>query len=132
MQRGSCFFGAPGRWSIRGTILAAAEPVPVSGHGEPAIADGDRRDTTSRIRCCRRSTATFTGFPPAILTSGTRDLFLSLTVLTHRKVRGAGIEAELQVYEGLSHARYNFAPYAPETKEIFGEIALFFDKHLAK
>src|SRR5262245_6850458 len=32
----------------------------------------------------------FTGFPPAILTSGTRDLFLSLTVLTHRKLRRAG------------------------------------------
>jgi monoterpene epsilon-lactone hydrolase len=37
----------------------------------------------------------FSGFPPAILTSGTRDLFLSLTVLTHRKLRRAGVEAEL-------------------------------------
>lgn len=74
----------------------------------------------------------FTGFPPAILTSGTRDLFLSLTVLTHRKLRRAGVEAELQVYEGMSHAQYNSDPYAPETKEIFGEIATFFDKHLAK
>jgi acetyl esterase/lipase len=74
----------------------------------------------------------FTGFPPAILTSGTRDLFLSLTVLTHRKLRRAGVEAELQVFEGMSHAQYNFDPYAPETKETFGEIARFFDKHLAK
>jgi epsilon-lactone hydrolase len=74
----------------------------------------------------------FTGFPPAILTSGTRDLFLSLTVLTHRKLRRAGVEAELQVFEGMSHAQYNFDPYAPETKETFGEIARFFDKHLGK
>jgi len=74
----------------------------------------------------------FTGFPPAILTSGTRDLFLSLTVLTHRKLRRAGVEAELQVYEGMSHAQYNFDPYAPETKEVFTEIARFFDKHLGK
>ena len=44
----------------------------------------------------------FTGFPPAILTSGTRDLFLSKTVLTHRKLRRAGVEAELQVFEGMS------------------------------
>ncbi len=29
----------------------------------------------------------FTGFPHAILTSGARDLFLSLTMLTHRKLR---------------------------------------------
>ena len=74
----------------------------------------------------------FTGFPPAILTSGTRDLFLSLTVLTHRKLRRAGVEAELQVFEGMSHAQYNFDPFAPETKEAFGEIARFFDKHLGK
>jgi acetyl esterase/lipase len=74
----------------------------------------------------------FGGFPPAILTSGTRDLFLSLTVLTHRKLRRAGVEAELQVYEGMSHAQYIFDPYAPETKEVFTEIARFFDSHLGK
>src|SRR5262245_19266398 len=74
----------------------------------------------------------FTGFPPAILTSGTRDLFLSLTVLTHRKLRRAGVEAELQVFEGMSHAQYNFDAFAPETKETFGEIARFFDTHLAR
>jgi epsilon-lactone hydrolase len=74
----------------------------------------------------------FTGFPPAILTSGTRDLFLSLTVLTHRKLRRAGVEAELQVFEGMSHAQYNFSPFVPETKEAFTEIAGFFDKHLGK
>jgi monoterpene epsilon-lactone hydrolase len=74
----------------------------------------------------------FSGFPPAILTSGTRDLFLSLTVLTHRKLRRAGVEAELQVFEGMSHAQYNFDAFAPETKETFSEIARFFDKHLGK
>jgi monoterpene epsilon-lactone hydrolase len=74
----------------------------------------------------------FSGFPPAILTSGTRDLFLSLTVLTHRKLRRAGVEAELQVFEGMSHAQYNFDPSAPETKEVFTEIARFFAKHLAQ
>jgi monoterpene epsilon-lactone hydrolase len=74
----------------------------------------------------------FTGFPPAILTSGTRDLFLSLTVLTHRKLRRAGVEAQLQVFEGMSHAQYNFDASAPETKEVFTEIARFFDAHLGK
>ena len=74
----------------------------------------------------------FTGLPPAILTSGTRDLFLSNTVRTHRKLRRAGVEAELNVYEGLSHAQYLFDPAAPETKEVFGDIAAFFDRHLAR
>jgi len=74
----------------------------------------------------------FSGFPPTILTSGTRDLFLSLTVLTHRKLRRAGVEASLQVFEGASHAQYYIDPFTPESKEAFGEIASFFDKHLGK
>ena len=72
------------------------------------------------------------GFPPTILTSGTRDLFLSLTVRTHRKLRRSGVEAALQVFEGLSHAQYSINPNAPETKEAFEEIARFFDAHMAK
>jgi epsilon-lactone hydrolase len=72
------------------------------------------------------------GFPPAILTSGTRDLLLSNTVRVHRKLRQAGVEAMLQVFEGQSHAQYYRDVTAPETKEAFGEIAQFFDKHLGK
>jgi acetyl esterase/lipase len=72
------------------------------------------------------------GFPPAILTTGTRDLLLSNTVRVHRKLREAGVEASLQVYEGLSHAEYMRDDTAPETKEAFSEIADFFDKHLGK
>jgi epsilon-lactone hydrolase len=71
-------------------------------------------------------------FPPAILTSGTRDLLLSSTVRVHRKLRQAGVEAVLQVFEGQSHAQYMRDASAPETREAFGEIALFFDKHLGR
>lgn len=49
----------------------------------------------------------FDGLPPAILTAGTRDLFLSNTVRVHRKLREAGVEADLEVYEGLSHAQFS-------------------------
>jgi monoterpene epsilon-lactone hydrolase len=72
----------------------------------------------------------FSGFPPAILTSGTRDLFLSHTVRVHRKLRQAGNEAILQVFEGQSHAQF-LDPFVPETEEAFGEIALFLGRHLA-
>lgn len=74
----------------------------------------------------------FHALPPAILTAGTRDLFLSNTVRAHRKLRQAGVEADLQVYEGLSHAQFTSDARAPVTKEVFGEIARFFDAHLAK
>jgi len=74
----------------------------------------------------------FHGFPPTILTSGTRDLFLSNTVRTHRKLRQAGVEAALQVFEGMSHAQYTLSPYTPESKEVFTEIARFFEAHLGE
>jgi len=74
----------------------------------------------------------FSGFPPTILTSGTRDLFLSNTVRVHRKLRQAGVVADLHVFEGQSHAQYAGDPSAPETKEHFAELTAFFDKYLAK
>ena len=55
-----------------------------------------------------------------------------LLVHVHRKLRQAGVEAVLQVYEGQSHAHYYRDVSAPETREAFGEIAQFFDRHLAK
>ena len=72
------------------------------------------------------------GFPPTILTSGTRDLLLSNTVRVHRKLRQAGVEAMLQVYEGQSHAQYYRDDTSPEAREAFEEIAGFFNKHLGK
>ncbi len=72
----------------------------------------------------------FAGFPPAILTSGTRDLLLSDTVRAHRKLRRAGVVAELQVFEGQSHAQF-ISPGVPETAEAFGEMARFLGRFLA-
>jgi acetyl esterase/lipase len=72
------------------------------------------------------------GFPPTILTTGTRDLLLSNTVRVHRKLRQAGVDALLQVFEGQSHAHYMRDGSAPETQEAFEEIARFFDKHLVR
>ena len=70
------------------------------------------------------------GFPPTILTSGTRDLYLSNTVRMHRKLRAAGVEALLQIWEGQSHAQYLRDIDAPETKEYHDEVARFFDQRL--
>jgi epsilon-lactone hydrolase len=72
------------------------------------------------------------GFPPTILTSGTRDLYLSNTVRMHRKLRAAGVDAILQVWEGQSHMNYMADVTAPETKEYHDEVARFFDRYLGK
>jgi epsilon-lactone hydrolase len=72
------------------------------------------------------------GFPPTILSTGTRDLFLSNTVRVHRKLRDAGVEAVLQVFEGQSHAQYYRDIKAPETRDYNLEVAEFFDRHLGR
>ncbi len=71
------------------------------------------------------------GFPPTILTTGTRDLLLSNTVRVHRKLRQAGVDAVLQVFEGQSHAQFYRDDRVPEVKEAFQEIAGFLDSHLS-
>jgi monoterpene epsilon-lactone hydrolase len=50
----------------------------------------------------------------------------------HRKLRTAGVEAVLQVWEGQSHVHYMADITAPETKEYHDEVARFFDRHLGK
>ncbi|QGM99308.1 alpha/beta hydrolase [Methylocystis parvus] len=73
----------------------------------------------------------YKNFPPTILTTGTRDLFLSNTVRVHRALRRAGAEADLNVYEGMSHAQYA-GPGMPEAREVFEDIARFFDARLGR
>ena len=67
------------------------------------------------------------GFPPAILTTGTRDMLLSDTVLLHRALRRAGVPAELHVTEAAGHG--GFMGMAPEDQEILREVRRFADTH---
>jgi acetyl esterase/lipase len=69
------------------------------------------------------------GFPPTILTAGTRDLFLSNAVRMHRALRRAGVEAHLHVKEAGPHGAY-FGT-APEDAEIDDEIRRFAQCHWA-
>lgn len=70
-------------------------------------------------------------FPPTYLISGARDLLLSDTIIMHRKLRRAGVAAELHVYEGMSHADYAFAANLPESQEHFRELDAFLSKTMA-
>ena len=72
----------------------------------------------------------FQGFPPTYLVTGTRDLFLSDVVRTHRKLREAGVVADLNVYEGVSHADYLVMPTSPESQQVFAELGVFLRQHL--
>jgi acetyl esterase/lipase len=75
----------------------------------------------------------FAGFPPTYLVTGTRDMFLSDTARVHRKLRAAGVVADLNVYEGMSHGEYLAPPYDfPESLEIFAGLDAFLGEHLSR
>lgn len=57
----------------------------------------------------------FTGFPPTILITGTRDVLLSDTVRLHRAMRRDGVDADLHVWEAAGHGM--FLGMAPEDRE---------------
>ena len=67
------------------------------------------------------------GFCPTILTSGTRDFLLSDTVRLHRRLRAAGVPADLHVFEATPHAM--FLGTAPEDHERAREIRRFVNRH---
>ncbi len=72
----------------------------------------------------------FEGFPPTYLVTGTRDLFLSDVVRVHRKMRVAGVVADLNVYEGVSHGDYASVEDSPEMDQAYGELGVFLLRHL--
>ncbi len=69
--------------------------------------------------------ADMSGFPPTFLQAGTRDLFLSNAVRMHRRLRAAGVAAELHVFEAMPHGGFGGAP---EDLEMRGEVRRFIDR----
>jgi epsilon-lactone hydrolase len=70
------------------------------------------------------------GFPPTIITTGTRDLFLSHTARVQRKLLDAGVDTQLIVYEGMWHVFQGFR--IPEERAAWLDMIQFFDRHLAR
>ena len=70
------------------------------------------------------------GFPPSIITTGTRDLFLSNSVRLHTLLKRAKIPVTLTVYEGMWHG-FNTIPDLPEGRECNQEIEEFIKPYLA-
>jgi monoterpene epsilon-lactone hydrolase len=71
------------------------------------------------------------GFPPTLVQTGTRDILLSNSVLMHRKLRKAGVEAELHVWEAMPHGGFGLFGFgdAPENAEIDDEVRRFIHAH---
>lgn len=64
------------------------------------------------------------GLPPTLVTSGTRDLLLSQSVELTARLRTAGVETDLRVWDGLWHV-FEFYDELPEAAQSLREIAKF-------
>jgi monoterpene epsilon-lactone hydrolase len=69
------------------------------------------------------------GFVPTMLTTGTRDLLQSDSVRFYWKLREAGADVHLRVWEGLWHA-FEGVPGLPEGEQAMHEVFGFLDEHL--
>jgi acetyl esterase/lipase len=67
------------------------------------------------------------GLPPCIITTGSRDLLLSQCLQLARKLRAAGVECDLRVWDGLWHV-FEFYPI-PEAQLSIAEVADFICRH---
>jgi monoterpene epsilon-lactone hydrolase len=65
------------------------------------------------------------GFPPTVITTGTRDLFLSNSVQMHNRLRRAGNHSELYIEEAMPHGGF-FS--APEDAALAADVRHFADR----
>lgn len=75
------------------------------------------------------SPAVLAKFPPTLLLAGSRDFAASSLTVLHRRLRAAGVPAELYLFDGLWHA-FLLDVDLPESREAFDIISGFFDAHL--
>jgi acetyl esterase/lipase len=68
-------------------------------------------------------------FPPTAILTGTRDFAMSAALDTANQLNRLGVEAELHVWDGMSHA-FMMLSQLPEAREANLAVAKFFDRHL--
>jgi acetyl esterase/lipase len=67
------------------------------------------------------------GLPPCIITTGSRDLLLSQSLRLAVRLRAAGVECDLRVWDGLWHV-FEFYPIV-EAQLSIAEVAAFIRAH---
>lgn len=113
--------------------LIGVSPAPQSGASpHPSVGNAtyfSDVDINDPLVSPIRSTAVLARFPPTLIITSTRDYALSPAVFTHTQLVKLGVDAELHVWEGMTHG-FITDPDIPEAKEAWEVVVRFFDKHL--
>jgi monoterpene epsilon-lactone hydrolase len=109
---------------------AGADPI----HQRPMIlalaknylgSDGDPRDPMASPLY-----ADLAGLPPLLIQVGDRETVLDDSVMFAEKARAAGIDVELQIWDGMIHVFQMFASELAEARKAIDSMAKFLNLHL--
>ena len=74
--------------------------------------------------------ADLTGLPPLVIQVGDRETVLDDSTMFADKARAAGVDVELQVWDGMVHVFQMFASEIAEARQAIDSIARFLNRHL--
>jgi len=74
--------------------------------------------------------AELAGLPPLLIQVGDRETVLDDSVMFADKARAAGIDVELQIWDGMIHVFQMFASELAEARQAIDSIAKFLKRHL--
>jgi epsilon-lactone hydrolase len=74
--------------------------------------------------------AELAGLPPLLIQVGDRETVLDDSVMFADKARAAGIDVELQIWDGMVHVFQMFASELAEARQAIDSIAKFLKRHL--
>jgi acetyl esterase/lipase len=70
------------------------------------------------------------GLPPILIQVGDREILLSDAIRLTQRARKDGVDAELEVWDGMWHVWHLFARYVPEGQRAIDKIGAFIRKYL--
>jgi monoterpene epsilon-lactone hydrolase len=70
------------------------------------------------------------GLPPLLIQVGNRETVLDDSTMFADKARDAGVDIELQVWDGMIHVFQMFGAQLPEAQQAIAAIAKFLNRHL--
>jgi acetyl esterase/lipase len=126
----SAFFGQIGTAQAPPPASAAADPLAGVRYGKFGyLSDVTPDDYLAMPLSAPRDV--LAKYPPTLLISATRAFDMSPAIAFHRALTRAGVDASLQIFDGLGHCFY-YSASTPEALDAYDTITRFFDRHLGK
>jgi acetyl esterase/lipase len=71
------------------------------------------------------------GLPPLLIQVGDYEVLLSDSVRLAERARQAGVDATLEIWDGMWHVWQAYAGYVPEAQQAINRVGAFIGQHLA-